>query len=156
MTPELPDLDGYHTIHTSSDKLLVIDNNHNIHFVRISPNSETLKRKTTLSGNMDEVLSCCWLNIDEKPHFAAATNSPIVQIRQLDNGHSSLLLGHSAAVLAIDCFGDDKTIVSCSRDNSIKLWKINDDGVYENTATAQERDLSSASHYLMLFLKVSL
>lgn len=137
MTPELPDLDGYHTIHTSSDKLLVIDNNHNIHFVRISPNSETLKRKTTLSGNMDEVLSCCWLNIDEKPHFAAATNSPIVQIRQLDNGHSSLLLGHSAAVLAIDCFGDDKTIVSCSRDNSIKLWKINDDGVYENTATAQ-------------------
>lgn len=52
---------------------------------------------------MEEVLSTCWVSLKDQVHFAAATNSPIIQIRQLESGHSRLLEGHTGAVLAIDC-----------------------------------------------------
>jgi len=77
-----------------------MDNNQNIHFISDEPDS--LRRETTLNGNMEEVLSTSWITINGEQHFAAATNSPVIQIRQLDSGHSRLLEGHTGAVLAID------------------------------------------------------
>ena len=122
VTPSEPDLEAYHALHRSENSLVVIDNNQNIHFI---DDSESLVRTVSLNGNMEEVLSTCWLS--DGTHFAAATNSPIIQVRNLETGHSVLLEGHTAAVLAVDSF-DQSSIVSASRDHSIKVWTETESG----------------------------
>ena len=131
VTPTEPDLDGYHALHKADTCLVVIDNNQNIHFIE---NGESLVRSVSLNGNMEEVLSTCWLS--GGTHFAAATNSPIIQVRNLESGDSVLLEGHAAAVLAVDSF-DQRLIVSASRDHSIKVWGENEKGEWaEEGSTA--------------------
>ena len=78
-----------------------------------------------MNGNLEEVLDTSWLELDDQIFVVAATNSPILQLRGIDSGHSKLLEGHKAAVLSVDTYAKDKsTIVSCSRDQTIRLWTM--------------------------------
>ena len=71
---------------------------------------DELVRQTTLSGNLEEVLDTCVVLLNENKHIVAATTSPIIQLRGLDSGHSTLLEGHKAAVLSVDTASDRTTI----------------------------------------------
>ena len=127
VNPSEPDLESCHNLLLNiNEELISIDNNHNIHFIC----EKELSRRTTLNGNLEEVLDTSWVEVDGQIFVVAATNSPILQLRGIESGHSKLLEGHKAAVLSVDTYAKDKcTIVSCSRDQTIRLWTASD-GVY--------------------------
>ena len=83
-----------------------------------------------MSGNLEEVLDTAVVVLDGVKHLVAATTSPILQLRGLDKGHAILLEGHNAAVLSVSTWsGDGSTLVSGSRDQSVRLWQ-RANGVY--------------------------
>lgn len=63
----------------------------------------------------------CYLGSD---HITLATNSEKVVLFHRPSGHYRSFSGHSAIVLTLDVTGD--TLVTGSRDNSIRLWKLHE------------------------------
>uniref|UniRef100_A0A023GM38 Putative wd40-repeat-containing subunit of the 18s rrna processing complex n=1 Tax=Amblyomma triste TaxID=251400 RepID=A0A023GM38_AMBTT len=82
-------------------------------------------------GHNDEVLDMRFLGREER-FLAVATNSPQVRIFQLDTFHCQLLKGHADTVVALDTFPSDPTLLATvSKDNTVKLWRQQDDGFIE-------------------------
>ena len=62
---------------------------------------------------------------EKENHLAVATNSPNIKIFDLSNFNCSILRGHQDIVLSLDIFKTDKNfLLSCSKDNSVRVWKF--------------------------------
>ena len=105
-----------------SSEIAVITFENNILFHKL----EDLSIVKQFAGHIDEVLDIKILGPNES-HIALATNSPNIKIFELSSLNCYLLKGHSDIVLCLETFPSDPlTLISSSKDNSIKIWKFND------------------------------
>ena len=105
MNPSEPDLESCHNLLLNINQELVsIDNNHNIHFIC----EKELSRRTTLNGNLEEVLDTSWVELDGQIFVVAATNSPILQLRGIESGHSKASFQIDAMSFGISLADDIK------------------------------------------------
>ena len=71
-------------------------------------------------GYSDEILDIAFLHGNR---MAVASNSNHVRLSSLDSLASQLLTGHTDTVLALNVSKDGSLIVTCSKDNSVRVWK---------------------------------
>ncbi len=57
--------------------------------------------------------------------LAVATNSEQVKVFERSSTSCQLLAGHSGIVLCLDATSDGTLLATGSKDNSIRLWKLN-------------------------------
>ncbi|CAN8013453.1 unnamed protein product, partial [Ixodes persulcatus] len=96
-------------------------------------------------GYNDEVLDVRLVGKEEGT-LAAATNSPHVRLFQLSTFHCRLLRGHSDIVVALDTFASDPTLlVTVSKDNTLKLWRVHEDDHVECLFTGKGHTQAIAS-----------
>lgn len=96
-------------------------------------------------GFNDEVLDVRLVGKEEAT-LAVATNSPHVRLFQLSTFHCRLVRGHSDIVVALDTFASDPTLlVTVSKDNTVKLWKIHEDDFVECRFTGKGHTQAVAS-----------
>uniref|UniRef100_A0A6M2CX37 Putative transducin beta-like protein n=1 Tax=Rhipicephalus microplus TaxID=6941 RepID=A0A6M2CX37_RHIMP len=82
-------------------------------------------------GHNDEILDIRFMGREEG-FLAVATNSPHVRIFERETFNCQLLKGHTDTVVALDTFTSDPTLLATvSKDNTVKLWKQQDDGFIE-------------------------
>ncbi|XP_064470789.1 transducin beta-like protein 3 [Ornithodoros turicata] len=104
--------------------LLAVSFDHNI---TIHSPEGFVTRKQFVGFN-DEVLDLRLLGPNES-FLAVATNSPQVRLFELATFNCHLLSGHSDLVIAMDVFRSDPTLLAtASKDNSVKVWRLHDDG----------------------------
>ena len=60
-------------------------------------------------------------------HIAVATNSEEVKVFERESGSCQLLSGHSGIVLGLSASSDGRLIATGSKDNTVRLWKMNGD-----------------------------
>ncbi|KAH7945877.1 hypothetical protein HPB49_016771 [Dermacentor silvarum] len=107
--------------------LAVVTYDHNIALRSLS--SFDVERQFV--GHNDEILDVRFLGKEER-FLAVATNSPHVRIFERDTFNCQLLKGHADTVVALDTFASDPTLLATvSKDNTVKLWKQQDDGYIE-------------------------
>lgn len=73
-------------------------------------------------GYSDEILDVACL---QGNRLAVVSNSSHVRLSALDSLSSQLLSGHTDTVLALAVSTDSSLIVTCSKDNTVRLWKLN-------------------------------
>jgi len=86
----------------------------------------TGKELKTLEGHKDEVLSVVF-SPDGKTIASGGGNSePVIRIWNVESGQEiQKLSGHSSGIRGLAISPDGKILASGSRDNTIKLWRIN-------------------------------
>ena len=62
--------------------------------------------------------------------LAVATNSEQVKVFERDSLSCQLLVGHSGIVLALDATLNGTLLATSSKDNTIRLWKLDDGGQF--------------------------
>nr|XP_039264607.1 transducin beta-like protein 3 [Styela clava] len=77
-----------------------------------------------LVGYNDEVLDVRFFGPSDS-HIVVATNSPLVKVFDRKTSSCQLLSGHRDTVLCLDVFKDGLMLASGSKDNSIRLWRMN-------------------------------
>ncbi|CAH1795467.1 unnamed protein product, partial [Owenia fusiformis] len=103
----------------SLDALAVVTFDHNI----ILYNIEELTLKKQFVGYNDEVLDVKFLG-EQESHLVVATNSPLIKIFNRETWGCQIIQGHTDIVLSIDVFKKGNFFASCSKDNTIRLWKF--------------------------------
>ncbi|KAH7951980.1 hypothetical protein HPB52_016325 [Rhipicephalus sanguineus] len=107
--------------------LAVVTYDHNITLRSLS--SFDVERQFV--GHNDEILDIRFLGREEC-FLAVATNSPLVRIFERETFNCKLLKGHTDTVVALDTFASDPTLLATvSKDNTVKLWRQQDDGYIE-------------------------
>lgn len=82
-------------------------------------------------GYNDEVLDVRLMGPEER-YLAVATNSHQVRVFELATFSCRLLRGHRDLIVALDVFRSDPSLLAtASKDNSVKIWKMLDDGYTE-------------------------
>ena len=61
---------------------------------------------------------------EEESHVAVATNSEEVKVFERATGSCQLLSGHLGVVLSLSSSADGQLVVTGSKDNTIRLWRI--------------------------------
>ena len=97
---------------------------HNLLTVRVTGTEISLE--DTVVGDNDQVLSLTRLG---ESHLAVACNSPAVRLYDLNTWRCSLSPGHTDTVLAVA--GRDGRLVSSSKDNTLRLWRLSGQGGLE-------------------------
>ncbi|XP_041063249.1 transducin beta-like protein 3 isoform X2 [Carcharodon carcharias] len=75
-------------------------------------------------GYNDEVLDVKFLGPTDT-HIVVATNSPQLKVFELATLNCQILYGHTDTVLALDVFKQGTKFASCSKDKTIRIWKMN-------------------------------
>ncbi|XP_071953471.1 transducin beta-like protein 3 [Antedon mediterranea] len=81
-------------------------------------------------GFNDEVLDVKFAGSDDS-HLVVATNSEYVKVYDISTLNCQILRGHTDIVLSVDVFNDKKTMASSSKDNTVRLWKMNTEQKFE-------------------------
>ncbi|GBP41953.1 Transducin beta-like protein 3 [Eumeta japonica] len=99
----------------------VVTADHNI----IIHNLETFDCVKQMIGFSDEILDLIFVNKHED-HIVVATNSPDLKYYNLETMNCQIIKGHTDIVLSLACFPTKPDLfVSCSKDNSVRLWTVN-------------------------------
>ncbi|XP_041063248.1 transducin beta-like protein 3 isoform X1 [Carcharodon carcharias] len=101
-------------------KLTTVTAEHNI----LSYDLCTLKLERQFVGYNDEVLDVKFLGPTDT-HIVVATNSPQLKVFELATLNCQILYGHTDTVLALDVFKQGTKFASCSKDKTIRIWKMN-------------------------------
>ncbi|XP_057254106.1 transducin beta-like protein 3 isoform X1 [Pezoporus wallicus] len=105
------------------NEIVTVSVEHNIIFY----DAQTLQLKKQLAGYNDEVLDVKFLGPADS-HIVVATNSPQLKVFELATSHCQILYGHTETILALDVFRKGLMFVSCAKDKSIRVWRMNKDG----------------------------
>ncbi|XP_076809059.1 transducin beta-like protein 3 [Clavelina lepadiformis] len=109
----------------SENKIVAVKSDHCFDFLCL----ETLCVQKQLVGYNDEILNIKLLGSQEN-FIAVATNSSDIKIFHIDSMACQILAGHSDIVLSIDVFPDRSHFASSSKDNTIRLWKLDEEAVH--------------------------
>jgi len=101
-----------------SNSLYTVTYDHNILLYDLS----SMKRRKQFIGYYDEILDMRFYGPEEES-IVIATNSDQIKVIHRETQSSELLSGHQGTVLGLDVSFDGKYIASCSKDNSIRIWK---------------------------------
>ncbi|XP_067911859.1 transducin beta-like protein 3 [Heterodontus francisci] len=101
-------------------KLTTVTAEHNI----LSYDLRTLKLERQFVGYNDEVLDVKFLGPSDA-HIVVATNSPQLKVFELATLNCQILYGHTDTVLALDVFKKGTKFASCSKDKTIRIWRMN-------------------------------
>uniref|UniRef100_A0A8C3M008 Transducin beta like 3 n=1 Tax=Chrysolophus pictus TaxID=9089 RepID=A0A8C3M008_CHRPC len=105
------------------NEIVTVSVEHNI----VLYDAQTLQLRKQLVGYNDEVLDVKFLGPGDS-HIVVATNSPQLKVFELSTSHCQILYGHSETILALDVFRKGLMFVSCAKDKSIRVWRMNKDG----------------------------
>ncbi|XP_051878001.1 transducin beta-like protein 3 [Pristis pectinata] len=103
-------------------KLTTVTAEHNI----LTYDLCTLKLERQFVGYNDEVLDVKFLRPSDT-HIVVATNSPQLKVFELATMNCQVLYGHTDTVLALDVFEQAAEFVSCSKDKTIRVWRMNEE-----------------------------
>ncbi|XP_023219052.1 transducin beta-like protein 3 [Centruroides sculpturatus] len=107
----------------TKDLIAVITYEHNI----ILYDLENFKLQKQFSGHNDDILDIKCIG-KESSHIAVATNSSYIKVFELSTFNCQLLKGHQDLVLSLDTFATaPHYLVSGSKDDTVRVWKMNDD-----------------------------
>ncbi|XP_067121939.1 transducin beta-like protein 3 [Centruroides vittatus] len=107
----------------TKDLIAVITYEHNI----ILYDLENFKLQKQFSGHNDDILDMKCMG-KESSHIAVATNSSYIKVFELSTFNCQLLKGHQDLVLSLDTFTTaPHYLVSGSKDDTVRVWKMNDD-----------------------------
>ncbi|XP_069125623.1 transducin beta-like protein 3 [Argopecten irradians] len=98
-------------------QVLVVTFDHSIYLLDI----HSLQPQKQFCGYTDEVLD---LQLLDDTHLVMATNSQHLKVFEMDSWNCQILHGHSDIVLSVCVHHKQHLIASSSKDNSIRLWKI--------------------------------
>ncbi|XP_048408643.1 transducin beta-like protein 3 [Stegostoma tigrinum] len=103
----------------ATHKLTTVTAEHNI----LSYDLFTLKLICQFVGYNDEVLDVKFLGPSDT-HIVVATNSPQLKVFELATLNCQILSGHTDTILALDVFKKGTKFASCSKDKTIRIWKM--------------------------------
>jgi U3 small nucleolar RNA-associated protein 13 len=89
----------------------------------------SMKRTRQVIGSYDEVLDLKYIGAAAS-HVAVATNTDNIQLLDPKTLDTAILEGHSDIVLALDVSADGLTMISGSKDNTLRVWNAGADGVW--------------------------
>ncbi|PKK69944.1 WD40 repeat-like protein [Rhizophagus irregularis] len=104
-----------------SNCLVAITTDQNILFYNISSG---LKRIKQIVGHNDEIIDLVYVGPTES-HLAIATNTEQIRLFNLDSFDNNIIYGHKDIVICLAKSFDGKFLISGSKDNTARLWKIN-------------------------------
>ncbi|ORY87633.1 WD40-repeat-containing domain protein [Protomyces lactucae-debilis] len=87
-----------------------------------SVKEKTLPQIRQVIGQFDEIIDCCYVLDDRK--LAIASNSEDVHLLDIATNDVEVLAGHSEIVLTMDRSQDGRFLVTGAKDNSAKLWHL--------------------------------
>lgn len=93
----------------------------------------TLERTRQIVGSYDQVLDVKFIGAAES-HLAVATNTQHIQLVDARTKDAALLEGHRGIVMSLDVSLDGLTMVSGSKDNTIRVWIPDDDHIWRCAA----------------------
>ncbi|XP_063790993.1 transducin beta-like protein 3 [Pseudophryne corroboree] len=83
-----------------------------------------LQLKKQFAGYNDEVLEVKFVGPCDS-HVVVATNSPQLKVFELATSNCQILYGHTETVLALDVFKKGLLFVSCAKDRTVRVWRMN-------------------------------
>ncbi|XP_041362885.1 transducin beta-like protein 3 isoform X2 [Gigantopelta aegis] len=118
------DRDGDQTItdiiySDSLRQLAVVTFDHDILFYR----DEDLTLQKQLSGFIDEILDVKFLG-ETDSHLVVISNSNKLKVFEVDTWDCQILAGHTDIILSADVCHKFGLIVTSSKDNTVRLWKL--------------------------------
>lgn len=113
------------------EQLVVADAEHNITFLDLSSEDETLLSRTrTMIGHNDDILDLKLIpeskdeGLGQSRKVVVATNSSKVGIFDLEDFSCELLEGHSGTVLCVDVSPCGRYIATCGKDKQMRVWNV--------------------------------
>ncbi|XP_072423649.1 transducin beta-like protein 3 [Chiloscyllium punctatum] len=103
----------------ATQKLTTVTAEHNI----LTYDLCTLNLTRQFVGYNDEVLDVKFLGPSDT-HIVVATNSPQLKVFELATLNCQILYGHTDTVLALDVFKKGTKFASCSKDKTVRIWKM--------------------------------
>ncbi|CAI2166110.1 17730_t:CDS:10 [Funneliformis geosporum] len=104
-----------------SDYLTAVTTDHNILFYNISSG---LRRIKQIIGHNDEIIDLVYVGPSES-HLAIATNTEQIRLLNVDSFDNNIIYGHKDIVICLSKSFDGRFLMSGSKDNTARLWKIN-------------------------------
>ncbi|XP_006874015.1 PREDICTED: transducin beta-like protein 3 [Chrysochloris asiatica] len=89
--------------------------------------ARSLQLRKQFAGYSEEVLDVRFLG-PEDSHVVVASNSPCLKVFELQTSNCQILHGHTDIVLALDVFRKGWLFVSCAKDQSVRIWRMNKAG----------------------------
>ena len=89
----------------------------------ILPKRTHTHTSTQFIGYLDEVLDLRFAG-DSESLLVVATNSEQIKVFDRTTGSCQLLCGHSEVVLCLEASVDGNTMVTSSKDKSVRVWKL--------------------------------
>ncbi|NXG34531.1 TBL3 protein, partial [Dromaius novaehollandiae] len=105
------------------NEVVTVSMEHNI----VLYDAQTLQLRKQFAGYNDEVLDVKFLGPADS-HIVVATNSPQLKVFELATSHCQILYGHTETILALDVFRKGLMFVSCAKDKSLRVWRMNKEG----------------------------
>ncbi|XP_066919285.1 transducin beta-like protein 3 isoform X2 [Clytia hemisphaerica] len=106
----------------ATNELLTVTLDQNLVFY----NLDTLKLSKQFIGHFDDVLDIQYFGTEEK-YITIATNSEQIKVINTESGSAEVLHGHTGTVLSVSISTDGNYIASCSKDNTIRIWCVNEE-----------------------------
>ncbi|XP_063871633.1 transducin beta-like protein 3 [Scylla paramamosain] len=142
----LPDKDGVTLVNQmvyckALESVVMTTYDHSILFAKIS----SMKIWKQLAGYNDQILDAVFVGAGES-HLVVATNSIQLRIYHCESFSCCLIQGHEALVLALARHPTLPSIfASSSHDNSVRVWRLREDGGADCLAIAKGHTLSVGS-----------
>eukprot|EP00126_Sphaerothecum_destruens_P004494 Sdes_comp18220_c0_seq1m7799 len=114
-------------------RLVAVTYDHNILFFDLPK----MNLRKQLIGFNDEIVDVKFAD-PKGDYFVIATNSEQMRCIQRNTNHSNLLVGHTDMVISIDIFANYTMLVSGSKDNTCRVWRLCQDHIADETAPAGE------------------
>lgn len=114
------------TLCNTLEMIAVVTFDHNIILHELA----SLKRTKQFVGYNDEILDLCFVGVDES-QLAVATNSSQLRIYDFTTMDCKLLEGHTDTILCLEINNTGSTLVSGSKDNTIRIWKMTSDSEFK-------------------------
>ena len=90
--------------------------------------------------------------------LAVATNSEQVKVFHQDTYDCQVLTGHSGIVLSLDVSTDKKVLATSSKDNTIRVWRLESSGQFHCVAMGTGHTLAvgavAVSRYMYILARV--
>ena len=109
----------------TSDTCHVTTSDHNL--VTIDLSDKNISVGDTVVGDNDQILSLGLLG-DTCQYLIMACNSPALRLYSRDTWKCSLYPGHTDTVLCLSVNHDNTMLVTGSKDNSVRVWKLQEGG----------------------------
>lgn len=115
----IPSIQSLHYL-SGTNTLVCVTQDQNI----VAYSMKDLKQKQQLIGYYDDILDVKFLG-DES--VVVASNSEQIKVLNYTTHNCQVLAGHTGVVLGVSVSYDSNYIASCSKDNTIMVWKIQED-----------------------------